>query len=90
MQKTEKLAKEEVFGWLLEKIQKKVGYAISLESAAAKSVSDLGLDSVELIEMVSDFETKFDCRIITEQLLEKESLSELGESMYQAASGSSS
>ena len=85
MKKTDSWSKEEVHGWLLEKIKKTAIDPITVTNFAEKSIADTGLDSVALIELVADFETKFDCRVVTEQLLEKESLSEVGEFLYQAA-----
>ena len=85
MPNKEMLGEEEIGGWLVEKIQKISSHMIKLENSTDISILELGLDSVELIELVNDFETKFDCKIITDQFIEIESLSDLKKFMHKAA-----
>lgn len=85
MRKEEMMTREAVDGWVMKKIQKLASNAIVLENLAQESIKELGLDSVELIGLMADFETKFDCKIITEQFIELESLSDLKKFMYKAA-----
>jgi acyl-CoA synthetase (AMP-forming)/AMP-acid ligase II/acyl carrier protein len=78
-------SKEEVYGWLLERINKSSSDAITLENLEAKSLADTGLDSVEQVELVTDFEEKFNCTADTDFLMQITSLSEFSLTLYQAA-----
>jgi acyl-CoA synthetase (AMP-forming)/AMP-acid ligase II/acyl carrier protein len=88
--KTERRSKEEVYGWLLEKINKISADAITKSNLKEKTLSDTDLDSAGLIELISDFEVKFDCHIALEEILETTSLSEICEYLYNAACTTSS
>ena len=74
MQKTDRWSREEVFGWLLEKINRTAIDPITMTNVAEKTIADTGMDSVDFIELMADFETRFDCRLVADQLLEIESL----------------
>ncbi len=70
---------------LLERINKSSSDAITLENLEAKSLADTGLDSVEQVELVTDFEEKFNCTADTDFLMQITSLSEFSLTLYQAA-----
>ena len=76
---------EEVYGWLLEKINTSSADAITMENLKEKSLADTGLDSVDQVELVTDFEEKFDCVIDIDELMQITSLSEFSQALYQAA-----
>jgi acyl carrier protein len=76
---------EEVYGWLLEKINTSSADAITMEDLKEKSLADTGLGSLEQVELVKDFEQKFDCAVDIDELMQITSLSEFSLALYQAA-----
>jgi acyl carrier protein len=76
---------EDVYGWLLEKINTSSADAITMENLKEKSLADTGLDSVDQVELVTDFEDKFDCVVDIDELMQITSLSEFSQALYQAA-----
>lgn len=56
-----------------------------MDNVVEKTIAGTRLDSVEFIELLADFEARFDCQVVTEQLLEIDSLSDMGVCLHQAA-----
>jgi acyl-CoA synthetase (AMP-forming)/AMP-acid ligase II/acyl carrier protein len=77
--------KEEVYDWLLEKINKTSANAITMENLKEKSLADIGLDSSEQVELITDFEQKFNCLVNIDEPIQITSLSEFSLSLYHAA-----
>ncbi|MCW8802821.1 MAG: AMP-binding protein [Ignavibacteriaceae bacterium] len=82
--------KEEVYGWLLEKINKTSADAITVDNLKEKSLADTGLGSLEQVELVTDFEQNFNCMVDIDELIQITSLSEFYLYLYHAAYKSSS
>ena len=78
--------REEVYGWLLERINQTSSNAITLENLTDKSLADTGLDSIDQVELVTDFEQKFECRVDLDEIIQITSLSEFSQFLYHAAS----
>lgn len=76
---------EEVYGWLLERINASSADAITVENINEKSLADTGLDSVDQVELVTDFEERFDCVVDIDELMQTTSLAEFSLALYQAA-----
>jgi len=76
---------EEVYGWLLERINTSSADAITMENLKEKSLADTGLDSVDQVELVTDFEERFDCVVDIDELMQTTSLAEFSLALYQAA-----
>ncbi|MBW2704701.1 MAG: non-ribosomal peptide synthetase, partial [Deltaproteobacteria bacterium] len=76
---------EEVYGWLLERINTSSADVITMENLKEKSLADTGLDSVDQVELVTDFEEKFDCVVDIDELMQTTSLAEFSLALYQAA-----
>jgi acyl-CoA synthetase (AMP-forming)/AMP-acid ligase II/acyl carrier protein len=77
--------REEVYSWLLERINKTASDAIMLENLGTKSLADTGLDSIEQVELVTDFEEKFNCVVNIDELMQIRSLEAFSQALYQAA-----
>jgi acyl-CoA synthetase (AMP-forming)/AMP-acid ligase II/acyl carrier protein len=80
----ESRTKETVYRWLLERINTTSSDTITLESLATKSLADTGLDSIEQVELVTDFEEKFNCTVNIDALMQIRSLEAFSRSLYQA------
>jgi len=76
--------KEDVYGWLLEKINATSVDMVTLENINQKTLADTGLDSIEQVELVTDFEQKFGCEVNIDELMQITSLAEFSQSLYQA------
>ena len=83
--KGESRTSKEVYGWLLERINTSSADAITMENLKEKSLADTGLDSVDQVELVTDFEEKFDCVVDIDELMQTTSLAEFSLALYQAA-----
>jgi acyl-CoA synthetase (AMP-forming)/AMP-acid ligase II/acyl carrier protein len=78
-------SQEEVYGWLLERLNSSSSNVITVENLKEKSLADTGLGSLEQVELVTDFEQKFDCVADIDELMQITSLSEFSLALYQAA-----
>ena len=56
-----------------------------MENLKEKSLADTGLDSVDQVELVTDFEEKFNCVVDIDELMQTTSLEAFSLALYQAA-----
>ena len=78
---------EEMYSWFLEIINKTSYDEITMENLPDKSLSDTGLDSIDLIDLLTIFEEKFDCKVNVDvdDFLQMNSLSEMFDSLASGA-----